>query len=64
MLKCVMYVIFDDAVNWDKKNGCFSNVMLLIQWQGSGKISCFRKILKARGPFGLFVTSQLSNELL
>jgi hypothetical protein len=34
---------FEDAVNWDKK-GCFSNVMHLIQWQGSGKIICFRKI--------------------
>jgi hypothetical protein len=29
-------------MNWGGK-GCFSNVMHLMQWQGSEKISCFRK---------------------
>lgn len=39
---CDVYSV-EDAVNWDKKD-CFSNVMHLIQWQGSGKIACFGKI--------------------
>jgi hypothetical protein len=56
----------DDEMNVGEK-GCFSNVMHLIQWQGSGKIPCFRKSKDKRNFWHICnfaVVQQTSNEHL